>query len=431
MHSNFRLLYSIISLVFILHHELGATWTTPTSISLENQFPCAPQIKMNPQGKAVAVWSSSDGGNHTIQAATKIPEESWTTPVILSNNNFEAYTPQLDIDANGNAVVVWYSFDGTNYKIQSATFTNGVWTPYVDVSPSGIDAYNPQVSVDALGNAIVVWFGSIDSNFVIQSASLSFGGNWTSIAIISDLNFNSYCPMIALDAQGNATITWYTFDGVNYLIQCASMPFNGSWSTPSNLSLPNFDAYNPQIALNSSGNSIIAWYYYNGSNYIIQAASSTFGGTWSSPSDISLPGYNALNVNVHLDASGNAFAIWVNNDLSNYLVDVSQLPLNGTWTTPITISASGQDCFCPQIAADSSGNVVATWFSNNGSSYQIEASSLQAGSTWTSPIELSSTNDNSTSPQVALDELGHAIIIWQDISYQTIQTSDGENLFIF
>ena len=76
------------------------------------------------------------------------------------------------------------------------------------------------------------------------------------------------------DCAGNATAVWSRSDGSNFIIQASTKPFKGSWqATPDDLSISGENASNPQVATDPVGNVIVTvWQRSNGTNQIIQAA---------------------------------------------------------------------------------------------------------------------------------------------------------------
>jgi hypothetical protein len=95
-----------------------------------------------------------------------------TTPVDVSAAGGNAGFPQVAVDANGLATAVWFGFNGANWIIQSSTSLNGAaWTAPVNLSASGQTASYPQVVVDANGFATAVWQRNDGATNVIQSSS--------------------------------------------------------------------------------------------------------------------------------------------------------------------------------------------------------------------------------------------------------------------
>ena len=118
-----------------------------------------------------------------------------------------------------------------------------------------------------------------------------------------------------------------------------SQNLNAGWTTPVAISSTISDQ--PDIAVDSTGNAVACWQGFDGSNYIIQSAVQPKGGSWSTLVTLSASGENAQDAEVDVDQKGNAVAIWSRYDGLNAIIQSSQLPYGGSWSTPINISSTG------------------------------------------------------------------------------------------
>ncbi len=140
--------------------EAGPAWLPALDISAAAHFAQSPQVAVDPRGNVVAVWTRFNGTNYMVQAAVRQASSgAWQAPVDLSVAGQSAVGPQVALDPQGNAVVVWSRFSGTHEIIQSTVrpAASGVWQAPVDISVDGEDAASPQVALDPQGNAIAVW----------------------------------------------------------------------------------------------------------------------------------------------------------------------------------------------------------------------------------------------------------------------------------
>ena len=81
---------------------------------------------------------------------------SWGSIRDLScTRGFEYQVPVLEMDAVGNAIVLWRC-DG---RITASRYTRAgnYWSPPTELSPAGQGAANPDIGFDAAGNAVAVW----------------------------------------------------------------------------------------------------------------------------------------------------------------------------------------------------------------------------------------------------------------------------------
>ena len=82
----------------------------------------------------------------------------WQVAELIETGGSDALYPQIAIDANGNALAVWHQYDGARYSIRANRYTPGIgWGAAGTIDDGSGDAYNPQIALDANGNALAVW----------------------------------------------------------------------------------------------------------------------------------------------------------------------------------------------------------------------------------------------------------------------------------
>jgi hypothetical protein len=228
----------------------GGIWqATPDNLSQISQDARSPQIAVGANGNATAVWVRYDGNNWIVQSSTKLFGGSWqTSPDNLSQPGQDASEPQIAVDANGNATAVWEKYNGSNLIIQSSTKPfGGIWQATPDnLSQVGQDAHTPQIAVDASGNAAAVWDWYNGSNTIIQSSTKPFGGSWqVTPDNLSQTGQDAHSPQIVVDAYRNSTAVWVRRDGNDWIVQSSSNFFG-----------PTITLLNPSSGATVGGNSV-------------------------------------------------------------------------------------------------------------------------------------------------------------------------------
>lgn len=423
---------ALFSLVAVLpNSQLRASWSTPVNLSTLGSDANSAKVAVNSTGNSVAVWGEFDG-SHTLIRSSALPfGGSWSTTVDLSASGYDSFNPALAVNSGGTAVAAWETFDGTNTSIQVSTRSfGGSWTAPVQVSDSGQDATCADVGIDSTGNLTVTWQRSDGTNLIIQAARKSFGGGWSAPVDLSATGQDSFLPVMTVNASGKVVLVWTTFDGANLAIQSGTYASGTGWSSAVTLSGAGQDAVQPQVAINSSGDAVATWARFDGSNFIVQGSTFTFGGSWSTPVNLSATGLDSFLPEVAIDSSGNAVAVWMGSDGTNYLIRSSVLT-SGNWSAVVNISVAGGDATNPEISVDSSGNAVALWTRLDGSNFILQSSTLTFGGTaWTIPVDLSGIGQDAVYARVAVDPSGNAIVTWaENVNGYVIQSSSGTNLF--
>ena len=203
------------------------------------------------------------------------------------------------------------------------------------------------------------------------------GSSWGTAELIDDNAGSASNPQIAFDSSGNALAVWHQYDGTD--INIWANRFNGaSWGTAELIESDNAgDAYHPQIAFDRSGNALAVWYQDDGTRNNIWA--NRFDGTsWGTAQLIESDnaGY-AYYPQIAFDRSGNALAVWRQEDGARYNIWANRF--NGTsWRTAELIeSDNAGDAVNPQLAFDSSGNALAVWYQYDGTRYNVLANRFE------------------------------------------------------
>ena len=420
------------------------TWTTPQSLSdIDSISPDgtdadAPQVAMDDNGNAVIVWYQNIGSSKWGIFKSEYRNGQWAHPQDVTDNiSSDGADPQVTVNNSGNAVIAWQSGWDDIFKSE---YRNGAWTAPVNltdnISPNGtLLVLPPQVAMDDNGDVVIVWRQNDGSGNYQAFKSEYRSGTWTtpsspadSISPNGTLVYDD--PQVAMDNNGNTIIVWAQSNG-SYRQIYKSEYRNGTWTHPAdladNISPDGTDADAPQVAMDNNGNAIIVWAQSNGSYRQIYK-SEYRNGTWTHPADladnISPIGTHTYAPQVAMDDNGNAVIVWNQYDGSNRQIYKSEYR-NGTWTHPAdladNISPDGTDADAPRIAMDNNGNAVIVWTQYDGSNKQIFKSEYRNG-TWTHPRSLSDIDSislygtDADNPQVAMDDNGDAIIVWQQIN---------------
>jgi PKD domain len=120
-----------------------------------------PDVAFAPGGRAVVVWANQDTGGWSIRYASREPGQSFGSAKTISGDPGDtAGGAQVALDGQGNAMVVWTSFDAGKSKVRFASAAPGQDLAYSGTL-AGPDqgATTPQVAVDPQGNAVAAWGG--------------------------------------------------------------------------------------------------------------------------------------------------------------------------------------------------------------------------------------------------------------------------------
>ncbi|MGB8329977.1 MAG: hypothetical protein WCE62_07600, partial [Polyangiales bacterium] len=169
-----------------------------------------PQVAVNASGNAVAVWAHSNGVRSDIWSNRYTQGGGWGVEGRIETNDAGAASaPQVTLDANGNAVAVWQQSDGTRFDIWSNRYTTSGWgrAERIEFDDQG-DAVTPQLGSDTLGNAVAVWVRSAGTREVWANLYTGSGGWGTAERIDASNTTDAREPRLAVDPSGSAVAVW-------------------------------------------------------------------------------------------------------------------------------------------------------------------------------------------------------------------------------
>jgi hypothetical protein len=327
-------------------------WQAPIDLSATGQSASNPQLAVDPHGNAVAVWKRSvDFNNSVVQSAVRPAGGDWQTPIDISTVGQYDHDPELAVDRQGNAVAVWWRLGsgGSHFVIQSAFRpVDGAWQVPVDVLSTGSrnDAFYLRLAIDPQGNAIAVWTHSGPTDNAVQSAVRPAGGDWQAPVEVSGTEVITD-PVagdlrLAVGAQGNAIVTWTYGTRTEMGVQSAVRQGGGDWQAPVYLSALGENASKAQVALDPQGNAIAVWGRSDGlTGGKVHAALRPARGDWQAPVEISAAGQSTLGAEVAFDPQGNALAIWQRVDGTNWNLQGAGYDAAGPVLRSLSVPASG------------------------------------------------------------------------------------------
>jgi hypothetical protein len=168
------------------------------------------------------VWYSSDGINWTLATATAPwSERAWHTTVVFDNKIWVIG----GWDNSGLKNDVWYSSDGINWTLATATapwserfahtsfvFDNKIWV----IGGWDDDWINGPYKND-------IWYSSDGINWTLATSSASWSGRYGHTSVV----FNDKIWVIGgLDNSGLKNDVWYSSDGVNWTLATDTAPWS-------------------------------------------------------------------------------------------------------------------------------------------------------------------------------------------------------------
>lgn len=118
------------------------------------------KVGMDASGNALAVWVQSDGTHPHVWTNRFTPAGGWGTPMLLeSAGGGSSFRPQLVVTGEGRAVALWTQSEGTrSYAWAARHLPASGWEAAhrLEIDGSG-DADQPAAALDPAGHAFALW----------------------------------------------------------------------------------------------------------------------------------------------------------------------------------------------------------------------------------------------------------------------------------
>ncbi|MDH5649690.1 MAG: HYR domain-containing protein, partial [Gammaproteobacteria bacterium] len=257
-----------------------------------------PQIAKSENGDAIAIWMNK--GPYTgrfIINSSYFDGEQWAPAERISiatdASPTTAWHPELAMDPQGNAVAVWTQLDvDSKWHIYANYYEAGIgWGGPAKIDNDSVGAAEPQVAMDAQGNTVIVWIGNsvwttrsgpypsfegFDWGYygnTVWSARLTPGQGWSQPQqIVSGQGVRVYGPHVTSNSKGNLAVMWYEFgpkdriaggENIHGVWVAMSKFGNTTWNTPELIGQGYQrlwgDYYRYRIGHDDCGNMIATW----------------------------------------------------------------------------------------------------------------------------------------------------------------------------
>ncbi len=285
--------HSTVSFIGSATQAAGGTgWTAPVGIrgSYEGE---APQVATTPAGEAVAIWGASYNEESKIAVSSRPPKGPWRGAGQLATPGTFPQ-PQLAVTSKGEAIGAWTKelVEGAEGKVQVTTRTPGGKWRVKTLDPQGYGT-GPSIVAEPGGRATVLWVKSAPFSFeegTVVASTHAPGSAWSEPRSVAaeglPLPGVEKSP-IAVTRAGESIAVWEADNssGEGTTILSSSRRRRQAWSEPTQVFTsppgPLSGAYDLQLALAPDGKAFAVWWSFNGTRWVIKAATRPAAGSES------------------------------------------------------------------------------------------------------------------------------------------------------
>ena len=394
----------------------------------------SPQVAVDKDGNAIVVWAQSDGTtNYIYYNMYNASSNTWTGATLFENYPANAYEPQVAMDRNGNAVVMWRHIGNiyTGVFIRNYNASTKSWgEPYQILFNKSVSSL--KFALGNNGNSITAW--QVDNSIIFKwySALPNYLGNQF---VVADNAAGSH--QISIDGSGNAIAVWKQTDGRQ--INVWANRFSAStqtWYSATLIGVENSGNINdPKLAMDVSGNAVVVWdnAYWGSQNNNMSVWANRYSASTQSWEGAILIDTNPIvwpwdgGTSIAVDSNGNAISLWVRGGIYYSTYSGSTKTWSGIGVVEPIVNNSVK--FGPvvrtQVAMDGIGNAVAVWLYNGSNqTYSLATNHYSASTkTWSGSYLLEYKNYAGPvdlpaqvgSYDIGMDEKGNALAVWSQL----------------
>jgi hypothetical protein len=376
------------------HYSSGQGWSAPELVETGDGTAFNPSVGIDASGRALAVWAQSEGARSVIKASVHT-SQGWSLPDVVSTDPVgSAGAPKIAVAADGKAMVVWTQSQGlnTNSRVWANRYLPGLgWqgAQLMGNSTGAGAAQFPTLALSSNEQAIAVWEQTqslAGGNTRVDLYTNRFDGKqWGTAELLeADNQGRAVRPDLVIDAQGNAHAAWLqaTDNTVTGVFQIKSRRFSPTegWGSVERVDALSGSTNEPSLSLDAQGNAMLVWTQAEENAFpptrrVLFASRSSAAPAWSAPTSLVSGTATFMgSAQVRMNALGQAVAVWEQKDSatpsgnSETSLYASRFTPGQGWANAEPIEANTVGTASnPQLAIDAQGNALALWRQFSGS----------------------------------------------------------------
>jgi ELWxxDGT repeat protein len=389
----------------------SAAFSPRGQVELNTSYVSYSNHAVGPDGELYVAWATGS----TVANLSKSIDggQTWALVKSWTLQNFASQiSVGVAVDTDGDLAMVWQEGPNNSYKVMVSTSSDGgsTWITPVQLN-AGQNTQLVSVQFSPSGDVLVSWNVYDGTAFVSPfRVSSNMGATWTAMANSSSPTEASFYPSLVKLSTGQIAMIWVNGAGIR-----AAMfdDTTNTFAASAVITPANIDIYQINFSADSSGNLVAAWTAGGFGSKSVQF--SVFNGsTWSTaetvstaPGDYSMPNITKTqtSITVAWEDASNAARIRTTTSLS---------PL--TWGAEVSPSPATADLYQVKTTSFAPGKLATTWLRKSAINnyYHLDlVTSNDDGATWSTPIQISTHNDNNYQPIFMPNGLGQLAVLWR------------------
>jgi len=273
-----------------------ADWTTAVNISNTGMDSFWPQVGVDKNGKAYVVWSDWTDVPRLVYSNTNVSGQWGSTLRVhtVEANSVEAVFAEMKTTPEGVCHLIFHDVV-QSYDVLYFQFKDGTWRGPENVSETeeGGSVYSTLALSPTDGYLYAIWMDEAVNmwDLLFSSRDPNIAAGWDHFTVLPLLAGMQYMPTAAVDGNGTLHLAFITRDGENSTVWYAknTQPRNhGNWTRPIVIA-PNvgIEWSYPKIACDNRGDAYVVWNGRNAQGIRDVFLRKTVNGVWQSIENVS------------------------------------------------------------------------------------------------------------------------------------------------
>jgi exonuclease VII small subunit len=377
---------------------------------------------MNENGDVVAAWIQSNGSGPSVWARLYLVGEGWTEAELVEDTSAEVRYPEVAIDEDGNAVVLWSQMNASfvSLDLWSNRFVRGVgWAGSEPIGEDGTASdYGHGAVMTDDGAIVAVWTHWAIPRRVMVS-EFEEGVGWSAPSVLDEASSatSAYAASMDSDDEGNIIVVWCeSYSGDDTLW---SKRYDASIGWGDAQQIAEHSSYSePRVAVGGSGDAMCVWHHKEDllSQYEVRAVAYDADTGWEDETLVSMSGLaDNEDPRAGVDAEGNALVVWWRQgalgDDGVYYMSYDAVDGWGdeSWLVPCDLDKIPS----PDVVMSDTGTALMLFLHDDGFYDDVRAAVYEHGNGWGSSEQLNEDTLGSVGDMsVAMDGDGNGFAIW-------------------
>jgi hypothetical protein len=302
-------------------------------------------------GMAVAVWVDRISASNTDIKAQRFNSAGQKVGGVISvatSGNRED-SPSVAMDSTGDFVVTWVRTlsNGDDDVLAARYSSSGAQRGgTIIVANSTKDETEPSVAVSRLGDFVIAYtlqFNSTDQD--VKAAMYRDNGSLIStFTVAGSSSLDERHPSVARTPDGRFAVAYQRDNnGSNPDVILRRYSATGSLVNTHNIATSSGSEFSPRVAMDDSGNSVVAWYQIVGSDRDIKARKVSSGGVLGSTITVRNTTRDELFPSVAMHRTNGSFVVAYTVGFTNASVEVVEVNASGSIRSTRNLGSTRRD----------------------------------------------------------------------------------------